>query len=291
MYKVLRKQTLAPEIVLMEVEAPLVASSAKPGQFVIVRAYTKGERIPLTIADYDAKKGSVTIVIQALGASTRLICTLNEGDSLQDFAGPLGQPSEFVSMTDEELLKKRILFVAGGVGAAPIYPQVKYLFDRGVLADVILGARSAEMVILEDQLRAVAGRLIIATNDGSRGRKGVVTEVMGEMAETGSSWDCVVTIGPMIMMKYVSVLTRKLGVKTIASLNSMMIDGTGMCGACRVSVGGKTMFTCVDGPEFDAHKVNFDEAMRRLNMYKSHESQKMAEYVKKDHKCRIGRTV
>lgn len=290
MFRIAKKQELAPSIYLMEVEAPRVAESAEPGQFVIVRVREQGERIPLTIADYDRKKGTVTIVTQSIGASTRLICALEEGDSLLDFVGPLGQPSELIHMTDTELQKLKILFVGGGVGTAPVYPQVKYLANRGAKADVIIGAKTSQHLILKDQMEQVAGQLFIASDDGSVGFKGLVTDLMKDLVvNQHKKYDLVVTIGPMIMMKFVSKLTKELGIHTIASLNTLMVDGTGMCGACRVTVGGKTKFTCVDGPEFDAHEVDFDEAMRRQGMYKTIEGQKLTEYEHKNHQCKIGR--
>lgn len=285
MFEILNKKLVAPDIYYMDVYAPRIAQSAMPGQFIIVRVNDRGERVPLTISDYNREKGTITIVTQALGVSTRKIVSLNEGDCFANFAGPLGRPSELVEMSDEELRKLKVLFIAGGVGAAPIYPQVKFMFEKGVKADVILGARSKDLVIYREELAAVSQRLIIATNDGSDGIKGFVTDALSQLVEKeGNKYDMVITIGPMIMMKVVSDYTRKLGIKTIASLNSLMVDGTGMCGACRVSVGGKTKFTCVDGPEFDSHLVDFDEAMRRQGMYKSIEKKKMED----DHECKIG---
>lgn len=285
MFEILKKKLIAPDIYYMDVHAPRIAQSAMPGQFLIVRVNDKGERVPLTISDYNREKGTITIVTQALGVSTRKLVALNEGESFANFAGPLGRPSELVEMTDEELSKLKVLFIAGGVGAAPVYPQVKYMFEKGAKADVILGARSKELVVYRDELAAVSNRLLIATNDGSEGMKGLVTDALSQLVEKeGVKYDMIVTIGPMIMMKAVTEYTRKLGIKTIASLNTLMVDGTGMCGACRVSVGGKTKFTCVDGPEFDAHEVDFEEAMRRQGMYKSIERKKMDD----DHDCRIG---
>lgn len=290
MFTISKKRLLAPNIYLMEVDAPRVAKSAQPGQFVIVRVREKGERIPLTIADYNREKGTVTIVTQTIGASTRLICALEEGKALLDFAGPLGQPSELIHETDEQLAGKKILFIGGGVGTAPVYPQVKYLSERGFKPDVIIGAKTKEIVIMEEEMRAVTNNYYLATDDGSSGFKGLVTDMLRDLVQNqGKQYDLVVTIGPMIMMKFVTLLTKELGIKTIASLNTLMVDGTGMCGACRVSVGGQTRFTCVDGPEFDAHLVDFDEAMRRQNMYRSIEGQKLAELEHKDHNCKIGR--
>jgi len=290
MFTIIRKRLLAPSIYSMDIKAPRVAKSAQPGQFVIVRVREKGERIPLTIADYNRKEGTVTIVTQTIGASTRLICALEEGEALLDFAGPLGRPSELIHETDEQLASKKILFVGGGVGTAPVYPQAKYLSERGFKPDVIIGAKTRDLVILEDEMRAVSNEYFLTTDDGSAGFKGLVTDRLKDLVvNQGKKYDLVVTIGPMIMMKFVAKLTQELGIPTIASLNTLMVDGTGMCGACRVSVGGKTRFTCVDGLEFDAHQVDFDEAMRRQNMYRTIEGQKLAELEKDDHECKIGR--
>ncbi len=291
MFKILEKKEIATGIFEMHIEAPRVAASAKPGQFIIVRANEAGERIPLTIADYDTTKGSVTIVTQTIGVSTRKICALDAGESLADFAGPLGQPSEFVEEPIEELRKKRILFVAGGVGAAPVYPQVKWLHEQGVEVDVIVGAKSADMLIFTEEMSKVASNLYITTDDGSRGEKGLVTEQIKRLVEVeGVKYDACVAIGPMIMMKFVCLTTKAYDLKTIVSLNTLMVDGTGMCGACRVTVAGKTRFTCVDGPEFDGHQVDFDEAMRRMGMYKSLEQRAAAIEAERaaGHKCRIG---
>nr|WP_295899601.1 sulfide/dihydroorotate dehydrogenase-like FAD/NAD-binding protein [uncultured Alistipes sp.] len=291
MYPILEKSELAEHIYRLKVRAPRVAHAAQPGQFVIVRADEFGERIPLTIADYDAAEGSVTLVIQAIGASTRKICALEAGDSLADFAGPLGHPSEFVRMSPEELRGRRYLFVAGGVGTAPVYPQVKWLHEHGVQVDVIIGAKTARMLIYTDEMRAVATNLFIATDDGSEGFRGMVTQQMEELIEKqGRRYDECVAIGPMIMMKFVALTTKKYALKTTVSLNTLMVDGTGMCGACRVTVGGRTRFTCVDGPEFDGHEVDFDEAMRRQGMYRSEEARAAAILAEREagHKCRIG---
>lgn len=290
MYPILEKRCLAENIWLMKVRASRVARSALPGQFVIVRADERGERIPLTVADYDPVEESVTIVIQTIGVSTRKICALQPGESLADFAGPLGRPSEFVGEPLERLRGKRFLFVAGGVGTAPVYPQVKWLHDRGVAADVVIGAKTRDMLICTDEMRAVADRLYIATDDGSAGYKGLVTGLIGELIERGERYDVCVAIGPMIMMKFVALATRKYALPTIVSLNALMVDGTGMCGACRVTVGGKTRFTCVDGPEFDAHEVDFDEAMRRQGMYRTYEQRAAAIAAEREagHRCRIG---
>jgi len=274
----------------MDIEAPRVAKAALPGQFVIVRVHEKGERIPLTIADYNAEAGTVTIVTQTVGASTRLICAKEEGEFLLDFVGPLGMPSELVNETDEQLRARKILFIAGGVGTAPVYPQVKYLHERGVKVDVIIGAKGKDALIFQDEMKSVANEVFVATDDGSVGFKGLVTDLLKDLVQNrGKQYDLVVTIGPMIMMKFVAALTRELNIHTIASLNTLMVDGTGMCGACRVSIGNEIKFTCVDGPEFDAHLVNFDEAMRRQNMYRTIEGAKDKELEEKDHKCKIGR--
>lgn len=275
MYKIVKKEMLAENIYLFDIKAPMVANSAKPGQFVIVRIDEKGERIPLTICDYDNSKGTVTIVVQAIGASTIKLSKLNQGDKLCDFAGPLGKPSEFIHMPVEELKNKKYLFVAGGVGAAPVYPQVKYLKELGIQSDVVVGARNKELVIFENEFKELGCRLYICTDDGSYGIKGRVTDVINNLVSQGEKYDEVVAIGPMVMMKFVSMLTKKLGIKTIVSLNSIMVDGTGMCGACRVTVGGETKFTCVDGPEFDAHLVDFDEAMKRQNMFRDEEVRRL----------------
>jgi len=271
----------------MDVYAPRIAKAAKPGQFLIVRVHEKGERIPLTICDYNVEEGTVTIVTQTVGASTNLICAKEEGDAFLDVVGPLGRPSEFVEETLDDLKSKKILFVAGGVGTAPVYPQVKWLHQQGVDVDVIIGAKSKEHIILNEQMSAIAKNVYIATDDGSLGTKGLVTTVLTDLIENkGKAYDVVVAIGPMIMMKFVSLTTKKYNIKTIVSLNTLMVDGTGMCGACRVSVGEKTLFTCVDGPEFDGHLVNFDEAMRRQIMYKSAEGQKLRKQEKEsDESC------
>ncbi|MBQ3536121.1 MAG: sulfide/dihydroorotate dehydrogenase-like FAD/NAD-binding protein [Alistipes sp.] len=283
MFKIVEKSLLAENIYKLRIEAPRVAHSALPGQFVIVRVDEQGERVPLTIADFDKEDGTVTIVIQTIGASTKKLCALNEGDSIADFAGPLGNPSEFVHMSAEELASRRYLFVAGGVGTAPVYPQVKWLHEHGVKADVIIGAKTASMLIYTEEMAKVADNLYIATDDGSYGFKGMVTAKIKDLIDNeGKRYDECVAIGPMIMMKFVTLTTREYGLPTTVSLNALMVDGTGMCGACRVSVGGKIYFTCVDGPEFDGHQVNFDEAMRRQAMYRSQETQANEKH---NHKC------
>ena len=282
MFEIVKKRKLAENIYEMKIAAERVAHAALPGQFVIVRANESGERIPLTIADYDVEAGTVTIVIQTIGHSTKLICELEEGDSLADFAGPLGRPSEFVHMPLEELKSRKYLFVAGGVGTAPVYPQVKWLKAHGVECDVIIGAKTKDMLIYIDEMRKV-GNVHIATDDGSEGFHGMVTGLMKELVEVEHrQYDECVCIGPMIMMKFVCLTTKPWALQTTVSLNALMVDGTGMCGACRVTVGGKTLFTCVDGPEFDGHQVDFDEAMRRQAMYKDQE--RLANH-KDEHKC------
>ena len=280
MFKIVEKRALAENIYLLRIEAPRVAQSALPGQFVIVRVDEQGERVPLTIADFDKEQGSVTIVIQAIGVSTRKLCTMNEGDSIADFAGPLGNPSEFVNMSAEELAKRHFLFVAGGVGTAPVYPQVKWLNEHGAKVDVIIGAKTDSLLIYTEK---VCDNLYIATDDGSRGFKGLVTAKIKQLIdEEGKDYNECIAIGPMIMMKFVTLTTREYSLRTTVSLNALMVDGTGMCGACRVSVGGKTLFTCVDGPEFDGHQVDFDEAMRRQAMYRNLESDANEKH---NHKC------
>lgn len=290
MYPILEKRCLTEGIWLMKIHAPRVARAALPGQFVIVRADERGERVPLTIADYDAAEGSVTIVTQTIGVSTRKICALEAGEALADFAGPLGHPSEFIGMPLDELRRKRYIFIAGGVGTAPVYPQVKWLREHGVKADVIIGAKTRDLLIYTDAMRAVSENVYIATDDGSEGFKGLVTQLLEKRIDEGSRYNECVAIGPMIMMKFVALTTKKYGLKTTVSLNALMVDGTGMCGACRVTVGGKTRFTCVDGPEFDAHKVDFDEAMRRQGMYRTQEQRAAAIAAEREagHSCKIG---
>ncbi|MBE5895859.1 MAG: sulfide/dihydroorotate dehydrogenase-like FAD/NAD-binding protein [Lachnospiraceae bacterium] len=275
MFKIVKAKELTENIYLMDVEAPRVAKSCMPGQFVIVRTNEEGERIPLTICDYDREKGTVTIVFQVIGAGTTIMAGLKEGDAFADFVGPLGCPSEFVNEPIEELKNKKILFVAGGVGTAPVYPQVKWLHENGIDADVIVGAKTKSILILEEEMKAVAGNLYVTTDDGSYGRSGMVTQTIKDLVEEGKKYDVCVAIGPMIMMKFVCMLTKELEIPTVVSLNPIMVDGTGMCGACRVTVGDEVKFACVDGPEFDGHKVNFDEAMRRQQMYKTAEGREI----------------
>ncbi len=271
MYKIIRAEELTTNIYLMDVEAPRVAKKCEPGQFIIVRTDENGERIPLTICDYDRKKGTVTIVFQIVGAETLKMADLKEGDSFHDFVGPLGCASELIHEDLESLKKKKILFVAGGVGTAPVYPQVKWLHERGIDADVIIGAKTKDLLILEKETEAVCGNLYVTTDDGSYGRKGMVTNTIQELADEGIKYDLCIAIGPMIMMKFVSLLTKQLNIPTVVSLNPIMVDGTGMCGACRVTIGNEVKFACVDGPEFDGHLVDFDEAMKRQQMYKTAE--------------------
>lgn len=271
MYRILEARELTTNIYLMVVEAKRIAKRCQPGQFIIVRMDEDGERIPLTICDYNREQGTVTIVFQTVGAGTMKMAELKAGDSFHDFVGPLGCPSEFVSEPAEELKKKNILFVAGGVGTAPVYPQVKWLKERGVDADVIMGAKTKGLLILEKEMEAVAGNLYVTTDDGSYGRSGMVTQTIKDLVEEGKHYDVCVAIGPMIMMKFVCKMTEELQIPTVVSLNPIMVDGTGMCGACRVTVGGEVKFACVDGPEFDGHKVDFDQAMKRQQMYKTAE--------------------
>lgn len=272
MFKIVKKKYLANNIYLMDVEAPRVAKKCYPGQFVIVKMDEKGERIPLTICDYDREAGTVTIVFQAVGASTEIMAEYEVGEYFRDFVGPLGCASELVEEDPEELKKKKILFVAGGVGTAPVYPQVKWMKQHGYDVDVIIGARSKDLIILEEEMKQWSDHVYVATDDGSYGFKGNVNDKIKDLVNNeGKSYDLVVAIGPVIMMKFVSLLTKELGIKTIVSMNPVMVDGTGMCGACRLQVGDEIKFACVDGPEFDGHLVDFDQAMKRQQMYKTEE--------------------
>lgn len=275
MFEILEKAQLNDTICKMVVRAERVAKSCLPGQFVIVRMDDDGERIPLTICDYDSKAGTVTIVFQVVGAETQRMTALNKGDYFRDFVGPLGCPSEFCKEDMESLKQKKILFVAGGVGTAPVYPQVKWLKEQGIAADVIVGAKTKDILIMEEEMKAVAGNLYITTDDGSYGRSGMVTKVIEDLVNEGKQYDVCVAIGPMIMMKFVCKLTKELNLPTVVSLNPIMVDGTGMCGACRVLVGGEVKFACVDGPEFDGHLVDFDNAMKRQQQYKTEEGRAM----------------
>ena len=271
MYKILNAEKLSANVFLMDVEAPRVAKHCLPGQFVIVKMDEVGERIPLTICDYDAEKGTVTIVFQPAGASTTRMAQLKAGDYFEDFVGPLGQPSELCHEDLEELKKKKIVFVAGGVGTAPVYPQVKWLHEHGITADAIVGAKTKDLLILEDKMKEVCN-LYVTTDDGSYVRKGMGTDVLRDLVQNqGKEYELCVAIGPMIMMKFVCLLTKELNIPTVVSMNPIMVDGTGMCGACRLMVGGEVKFACVDGPEFDGHKVDFDLAMKRQQMYKTEE--------------------
>ena len=283
MFQIVKSEKLADKIYLMDVKAPRVARSCQPGEFVIVKMDEKGERIPLTICDYDREAGTITIVIQTVGASTEKMVRLKAGEYFEDVVGPLGNPSDFVREDLEELKNKSYLFVAGGVGTAPVYPQVKWFHEHGMKADVIVGAKTKDLVILEEEMKAVAGNLYVTTDDGSYGRKGMVTETIKDLVEKeGKHYDVCLAIGPMIMMKFVCLLTKELNIPTIVSMNPIMVDGTGMCGACRLTVGGKVKFACVDGPEFDGHQVNFDEAMKRQQMYKTEEGRAMLKLMEGD---------
>ena len=264
MYKILKKRELNPTVTLMEIEAPFVARKAEPGQFIILRVDEKGERIPLTIADFDREKGSVTIIFQIVGATTALLNHKNEGESIQDFVGPLGKASECEGL-------KKVCVVGGGVGCAIAYPTAKKMHQLGADVTVIAGFRNKDLVILENEFKAASDRFILMTDDGSYGTQGFVTNALEGLLKNGEAFDEVVAIGPLPMMKFVCKLTREYGVKTLVSMNPTMIDGTGMCGGCRLTVGGETKFACVDGPDFDGHLVDFDEAMDRGSMYKAFE--------------------
>ena len=289
MYKIISKRLLTENIYLMDIEAPRVAKSAEPGQFIIIKNDEKGERVPLTIADYNREKGTVTIVFQTVGHATKELAKFEAGDYVQDFVGPLGQPSEFVNEDLNELKNKNIIFIAGGVGAAPVYPQVKWLHDNNIDVDVIIGARNKDLVILEEDMSKVAKNLYISTDDGSYGFNGRVTDcLLNLINQQGKNYDHAIVIGPMIMMKFMSILTKELGIKTTVSLNPIMVDGTGMCGACRVTVGNEIKFACVDGPEFDGHLVDFDESMRRQSLYKSEEGRALLKVEEGDTHHREG---
>jgi ferredoxin/flavodoxin---NADP+ reductase len=280
MFEIIQKSMLTPTICKMVVSAPRLASAAMPGQFLIIRADEKGERIPLTISDYDRKEGTVTIVTQIIGASTKKICSMEPGERFADVVGPLGNPSEFVTMPADELATRRIVFIAGGVGTAPVYPQAKWLHAHGVPVDVIVGAKNRDLLIYKEDMAAVCDHLYICTDDGSEGFHGMGTGMLEKLVAEGHQYTNAVAIGPMIMMKFATLTCRKLGLPVIVSLNTLMVDGTGMCGACRVSVGGKTRFACVDGPEFDGYEVDFDEAMRRQGQYKTEEKEALENYGK-----------
>ena len=279
MYPIVRKETLADNIILMDIKAPRVANECLPGQFIIAKTDEVGERIPLTICDYDREKETVTIVVQTIGAGTERMMALNEGDALEDFVGPLGCPSELCEEENlEETRKKKIVFIAGGLGTAPVYPQVKWLHEHGIDADVIMGSRTKDLLFYMDEMKAVAGNVYVCTDDGTYGFHGNGCQQLQALIDEGKHYDVCVAIGPMIMMKFVCLLTKKLEIPTIVSLNPIMVDGTGMCGACRLMVGGEVKFACVDGPEFDGHLVDFDQAMKRQQQYKTEEGRRMLAY-------------
>ena len=264
MYQILEKRRLNPTVTLMKIEAPAVAKKAKPGQFIILRTDERGERIPLTVADYDRVAGSVTIIFQVVGATTEALNRMNVGDCLHDFVGPLGRPTDTVG-------KKKVAVVGGGVGCAIAYPVAKALFENGTEVHTVAGFRTKDLVILEEEFAAASTRFVKMSDDGSWGEKGLVTDALRRLIESGEQYDEVITIGPLPMMKFVCKLTRDYGIKTVASMNPIMIDGTGMCGGCRLTVGGETKFACVDGPEFDGHLIDFDEAIARSSMYRDFE--------------------
>jgi len=272
MYKIIKKEELNPTVTLMEVEAPLIAKKALAGQFIILRVDEFGERIPLTIADYDPKKGTVTIIYQIVGKTTKKLDLLNQGDDILDFVGPLGKASDIKDL-------KKVCIVAGGVGSAICYPLAKALHNQGAKVDTIVGFRSKDLIILEKEFQDVSDNLYIVTDDGSYSRKGLVTDVLKELLENGE-YDEVIAIGPLIMMKFVCLLTKQFNQKTVVSMNPIMIDGTGMCGGCRLTVDGKVKFACVDGPEFDGHSINFDEVISRSKMYHNEEREENCRLVK-----------
>ena len=282
MYPIVKKEKLADKIFLMDVKAPRVAKSCEPGQFVIVKVDEVGERIPLTICDYDREAGTVTIVFQTVGASTERMVNLEAGDVFRDFVGPLGCASELIETDIEELKKKKIVFIAGGVGTAPVYPQVKWLHEHGVSCDVIMGSKTKDLLILVEEMRKVAGNLYVTTDDGSYGFHGMGTNQLQDLVDAGNTYDLCIAIGPMIMMKFVCLLTKKLEIPTVVSMNPIMVDGTGMCGACRLTVGDKVKFACVDGPEFDGHLVDFDQAMMRQQTYKTVEGRALLKELEGD---------
>jgi ferredoxin--NADP+ reductase len=277
-YKIVRKVVLNPQIFLMEVEAPLIAKKAEPGQFIILRIDDHGERVPFTINDYNREKGTVTIIVQVVGKTTRDLAEINEGEYLQDFVGPLGVPTPLEGL-------KKVAVIGGGLGTAIAYPQAKKLHELGADVTVITGFRNKDLVILEDELKKVATKLIVATDDGSNGNQGFVTDMLQKEIDAGEKFDEVIAIGPLVMMKFVCKVTEKYDIPTTVSMNPVMIDGTGMCGGCRIIVGGETKFACVDGPDFDGHKVDWDSAMKRGRMFKDYEEKSCA-----DGYCRIGRT-
>ena len=275
MFKIVTKRKLNDAVTLMEIEAPFIAKKAKAGQFIIFRIDDKGERVPLTIADYDREKGTVTIIFQKVGLSTKMLAEMNEGDYISDFVGPLGVPTDYEDF-------KKVAVIGGGVGNAIAYPQAKALHEMGVEVDVIAGFRNKDIVILEDEMRAASTNYYITTDDGSYGEKGFVTDKLKSLIDAGNNYDAVIAIGPIPMMKFVSLTTKPYGIKTIVSLNPIMIDGTGMCGGCRVTVGGEIKFACVDGPDFDGHLVDFDELMNRNSIYREREAE-----TTETHMCRM----
>lgn len=279
MYPIVRKETLADNIILMDIKAPRVANECLPGQFIIAKTDEVGERIPLTICDYDREKETVTIVVQTIGAGTERMMALNEGDALEDFVGPLGCPSELCEEENlEETRKKKIVFIAGGLGTAPVYPQVKWLHEHGIDADVIMGSRTKDLLFYMDEMKAVAGNVYVCTDDGTYGFHGNGCQQLQALIDEGKHYDVCVAIGPMIMMKFVTILTKKLEIPTVVSMNPIMVDGTGMCGACRLMVGGEVKFACVDGPEFNGHLVDFDQAIKRQQQYKTEEGRAKLAY-------------
>lgn len=283
MYPIVRKETLAENIILMDIKAPRVAKECLPGQFIIAKTDEMGERIPLTICDYNRQEETVTIVVQTIGAGTERMMSLNVGDALEDFVGPLGCPSELCMEENlEETKKKHIVFIAGGLGTAPVYPQVKWLHEHGVNADVIMGSRTRELLFYIDEMKAVAENVYVTTDDGTYGFHGNGCQQLEALVGEGKHYDVCVAIGPMIMMKFVTILTKKLEIPTVVSMNPIMVDGTGMCGACRLMVGGEVKFACVDGPEFDGHLVDFDQAMKRQQQYKTEEGRAKLAYEEGD---------
>lgn len=275
MYKIVTKKELNESVTLLEIEAPFVAKKAQAGQFIIFRIDEFGERVPLTIADYDREKGTITIIFQKVGLSTKMLGKMNVGDCILDFVGPLGTPTDYEDF-------KRVAVVGGGVGCAIAYPQAKALHTQGIQVDVIAGFRNKEIVILEEEMKAVANHYYLTTDDGSYGEKGFVTDKLKSLIDAGNHYDAVIAIGPVPMMKFVCLTTKPYGIKTIVSLNPIMIDGTGMCGGCRVTVDGQVKFACVDGPDFDGHQVDFDELMNRNTIYKEREAQEAQTHI-----CRI----
>lgn len=283
MFKIVQKEELAPNIVEMVVEAPRIVKHCEPGQFVIVVQQKGAERVPLTICDYDRAAGTITLVIQVVGRASLELSEMQAGESIAHVTGPLGRPSDLIALSPEEKENLKVIFIAGGLGAAPVYPQVKYCHDNGIACDVIVGAKTKDLIILEDEMRAAADNLYIATDDGSYGFHGLVTDLLEDLVKNqGKTYNHAVAIGPMIMMKFAALKTKDLGIDTVVSMNPIMVDGTGMCGACRVLVDGKVKFACVDGPEFDGHLIDFDQAMQRQRLYKTEEGRKMLEVTEGD---------